>query len=208
MMGIHTLNVVGLSVSRETLDQLNEYSALVAKWNPAINLVSKVSLENIWARHILDSAQIYPLIPESAQSCADIGSGGGFPGIVLSIMSKGSVPVRHFTFVESDQRKATFLREAVRLFDLNAHVESERIESLDSLDVDFLSARALAPLLKLISLTVGHINAGGTCVFPKGANYEQEIAEARKIHTFDCLITPSQTDAKGAILNISGLQNV
>lgn len=189
----------GQNVSRETLE---EFADLVRKWNPAINLVSKTSLLNMWERHFVDSLQLHKLIPINAKTCMDIGSGGGFPGIVLAIASRTSNPLRHFTLVESDQRKATFLREAARQLALNVTVISERVETLAPQGADLLSARALAPLTKLLEWALAHLNAQGVCIFPKGTTYKEELADARELFDFDLEVIPSQTDPNGAILKI------
>lgn len=194
-------------VSRETVDRLIAFDQLIRKWNPTINLVSKASIDDLWVRHIDDSAQLYQHIPSDALKCVDIGSGGGFPGIVLAIISAELAPERRFTLVESDQRKATFLRQAIRILSLNADVLASRTEAVEPLNADVLSARALAPLTNLLISAQRHSRPGGTCLFPKGETYAQEITEARKKFVFECDVIQSLTDPKGAILKISGIRN-
>lgn len=195
------------SVSRETVERLVEFERLIRKWNPAINLISKPSLSAFWGRHIVDSAQIYQHIPSNAAKCLDIGSGGGLPGIVLAVISAELAPERTFTLVESDQRKSAFLREASRNLGLKVDVRANRVESLDPLAADLLSARALAPLSKLLVSAQRHLSAGGTCLFPKGESYMKEISDAQKLFTFQCVAIQSLTDEKGAILKIHGIRN-
>lgn len=192
-------------VSRETLE---EFASLVKKWNPAINLVSKTSLQDLWERHFVDSLQLHKLVPEKANHCMDIGSGGGFPGIVLAIASHQSHPVRRFTLVESDQRKATFLRESARQLALNVTVISDRVESLSPQGVDVISARALAPLSKLLGWACVHLDTEGVCIFPKGATYKEELDDAKVLFDFDLDVIPSQTDQQGAILKICRIVHV
>jgi len=194
-------------VSRETVDRLIAFDQLIRKWNPTINLISKASLNDLWSRHIEDSAQLYRYIPLWAVRCVDIGSGGGLPGIVLAAISADLTPERQFTLVESDQRKATFLRQAVRTLGLKAEVLSSRTEALDPLSADTLSARALAPLSKLLVSAQRHLISGGTCLFPKGETYAKELADARKQFVFECDVIQSLTDPKGAILKIYGIRN-
>lgn len=194
-------------VSRETFERLLSFEKLVIKWNPVINLVSKPSIPEIWQRHIIDSAQIFPHIPPDAINCLDIGSGGGFPGIVLAVMGADKAPSRRFTFVEADQRKATFLREAVRVLGLKVEVLPERVEAIGSLNADVLSARALSPLSKLLVSAQQHLVEGGVCLFPKGETYPQEIRDAKKLFNFDCSIVPSLTAPKCALLKIYGIRN-
>ena len=203
-----TFDKAGIDVSRETLSSLNLYAELIDKWNPAINVVSKASLPDLWTRHIIDSAQIYRHISNSAQRCIDLGSGGGLPGIVLAILSAEDHSSRHFTLVESDQRKATFLKEAARIIGLNITVQACRIEVLRPADAEFLTARALAPLSKLIGIASRHLDRSGTCLFSKGETYQREIDEAFKFYTFNCEIISSITDPKCAILKIDGIRNV
>lgn len=194
-------------VSRETVDRLSLYEQLIRKWNPTINLVSKASVGDLWMRHIADSVQLFKHIPTNALNCADFGSGGGLPGIVVAAMSVEHVPERQFTLVESDQRKATFLREAVRSLGLNTIIQATRTETLEPLDSEVISARALAPLSKLLVSAQRHLKTGGICIFPKGESFKQEIAEARKQFAFECEVTQSLTDPNGAILIVHGIRN-
>jgi 16S rRNA (guanine527-N7)-methyltransferase len=196
-----------IDVSRETVERLHNFEHLVRKWNPVINLVSKPSLNDIWFRHIIDSAQIFPHIPVKSSICLDIGSGGGFPGIVLAAISAEISPSQRFVLVESDKRKATFLREAARLLDLKLVVHAERIEALEPIDADVLSARALSPLSKLMLSAQRHLSSNGVCLFPKGESYPQEVIDAQTEFNFDCKVIPSLTDPKGAILKIHGIRN-
>jgi 16S rRNA (guanine527-N7)-methyltransferase len=202
--------VGGVSVSRETFAALQAYEAFVRRWNSAINLVSKGSLQDIWARHIADSAQIFALCPPSAKHWADLGSGGGFPGIVVAILAKDSMPGLRVTLVESDLRKATFLRQAIQLLGLSAEVHSQRIESLPPLAADVVSARALAPLSDLLAFADKHLTAQGVAIFPKGARHAEEIRDARHAWSFDLDTLPSLSDSEAAILvirNIHRAQN-
>ena len=128
----------GLDVSRETFDDLVKFHDLLVKWNAKINLVSKASSGNLWDRHIWDSAQIVP-ISGNGLSWVDIGSGGGFPALVVAIMAKRALPGRKVTMVESDQRKSAFLRTVIRELSLNAEVIASRVETADPLNADVLS---------------------------------------------------------------------
>lgn len=199
------VSVGGVNVSRETLSALQAFDALVQRWNPAINLVSKATVDSLWQRHILDSAQIFSLCPAGAQSWIDLGSGGGFPGIVVAVLAKEMMPDLRVTLVESDVRKATFLRQAAQSLGLPVSVLSQRIEAIDPLNADVLSARALAPLSGLLRFAEQHLSPTGTAVFPKGARFAAEIAEARKAWTFDVDIQPSLFEAEAAILVIRNI---
>ncbi|MDZ4098705.1 MAG: 16S rRNA (guanine(527)-N(7))-methyltransferase RsmG, partial [Methylophilaceae bacterium] len=174
-------------------------------WNPAINLVSRNSLKDGWSRHILDSAQIFQLAPQKCQHWVDLGSGAGFPGLVVAIMAKDMLPHLKVTLVEADQRKAAFLREAARTLELTIGLEVDRVENLPSLRADLLSARALAPLERLLGMAARHILPSATCLFLKGASYESETSEARRTWKFDLEAIKSITDGDGVILKIEGL---
>lgn len=199
------LSIAGLDVSRETFETLKAYEALVQRWNPAINLVSKTDVSALWQRHILDSAQIFALCPRAALSWVDLGSGGGFPGLVVAILAKELHPSLRVTLIESDLRKATFLRQASQTLGLAVSVLSKRIESLSPANADVLSARALAPLSSLLGFADQHMAPAGTAIFPKGARAAEEIAEAEKTWTFDVDIRHSLSDAEAAILVIRNI---
>jgi 16S rRNA (guanine527-N7)-methyltransferase len=195
-------------VSRETLERLQKLEALLVKWNKAINLVSATTLSEIWSRHFVDSAQIFALAPETGRSWADLGSGAGFPGLIIAILAEEKRPNLSVTLVESDHRKAAFLMTAIRELGLSARVEAERIEEMSGLDCDVLSARALAPLPKLLEFSARHLSDQGLALFPKGARWEEEVASARENWSFDLQVSPSRSDPSGVILKISGVKRV
>lgn len=192
----------GLDVSRETMDQLDAFTLLVQKWTQRINLVSAASAGDLWSRHVIDSAQLYPLAKSGWTHWADLGSGGGFPGIVVAIIARHDRPTSRMTLMESDQRKAAFLRTAIRDFDLNAVVICDRAESIDPLNADVVSARAFGPLAVLLSLAKRHLGPGGLAILPKGRRYGTEIDEARVAWDFDVVTRQSVTDPEGQILLI------
>ncbi len=198
--------IPGLAVSRETVETLTAIQAMVAKWNPAINLVSKSTLSMAWSRHILDSVQLFK--GHSFSHWADLGSGGGFPGLVIATLAKEFTPVARVTLVEVDQRKATFLREAVRSFSLVADVKAERIEILEPLGADIVSARALAPLTVLCGYAQRHLAPSGVAILPKGAGWRDEVAEARKQWSFGLETSPSSTDPASVVLTVKEIQHV
>jgi len=197
-----------LNVSRETIDTVKIYESLLRKWNPAINLVSKSTLDDIWSRHFLDSAQIWQLRPPEATTWLDLGSGGGFPGLVISVLAKEQAPDLKVTLVESDIRKATFLQNASREMGVSPDIFTQRVENLHSQAADVISARALAPLPKLLSYADRHTKNGTICLFSKGENYESELTEAQKSWTFNFQKTPSITSSGGIILRIGDIGRV
>ncbi|NDW54373.1 16S rRNA (guanine(527)-N(7))-methyltransferase RsmG [Aliiroseovarius sp. PrR006] len=197
-----------IDVSRETFERLEAYVALMKKWNSAINLVSPSTISEIWTRHILDSAQIYGLAPENPNIWCDLGSGGGLPALVVAIMAKEANPDLSVICIESDLRKATFLRTAARELDLNLSVRSERIEKTEPQDADVLSARALASLDALCGFAERHLKPGGVAIFPKGENYQQEIDEALENWSFQLDTYSSKTHPHAVILKIKEISRV
>lgn len=194
-----------VDVSRETIRLLERLEALLKKWNPAINLVSPRTLAEIWTRHFLDSAQILQSVAQAPQHWADLGSGGGFPGLVVGVLAKEQFPDMQLTLVESDKRKAAFLLNAVRDLGLSAVVADRRIESLDPLKADVLSARALAPLETLLSYAERHLSPTGIALFPKGNRWREEVAQAQQTWSFEVEPKPSATDPESVVLKIKGL---
>jgi 16S rRNA (guanine527-N7)-methyltransferase len=157
----------------ETIAKLRAYEALIRRWSPAINLVSKADLENLWPRHIEDSLALIPHIPPDTTHAIDLGSGAGFPGLVLAIAT--SIP---FTLIESDKRKAAFLTDAARALAAPAKILAQRIEDAKPEPALLITARALAPLDKLLALAAPHLVPNGVCLFPKGENAATEITAA------------------------------
>ena len=190
------------NVSRETLVRLEEYAALLAKWNPVINLVSKSTLPDVWQRHMRDSAQLWPLCPNGARLWVDMGSGGGFPGIVIAILAAEFAPDMRVVLIESDQRKATFLRTVAQALGLALRVESQRAEDVPPLGADVVSARALTALSGLLPLAQRHLAANGVAIFPKGQSAEQELTDALELWRFAVRRTPSETDHQAVVLQI------
>lgn len=196
------------NVSRETFENLKSYEAVLRKWNPRINLVSPSSLDNLWSRHMMDSAQVFRYLPESAKNCVDLGSGAGFPGIVLAIMAAGRGSEVNFTLIEADQRKAAFLRTVSRETMVPFCVISDRIERVQPKNADVLTARALAPLSSLLDLASRHLAVQGRCFFLKGASASREIEEALETWRFDCKTYASQTADDAVILDIGAIERV
>jgi 16S rRNA (guanine527-N7)-methyltransferase len=162
-------------------------------------------LPDIWRRHVEDSVQIIPM-GQLGNFWIDIGSGGGFPGIVIAIILKESAPSTTVVLIESDVRKATFLRQAVATLGLNCQIHNARIESLNLPRGTTVSARALAPLPKLLSFVENLVEEGGVCLLMKGQSYQQELAAARQSWSFDCEVIKSQTNTDAAVLTIRNIQ--
>jgi 16S rRNA (guanine527-N7)-methyltransferase len=184
-------------VSRETLTRLEAYSDLLTRWSARINLVGRDTLADLWRRHMLDSAQLRPFVPDNAQSLIDLGSGAGFPGLVLAILGVSGVEL-----VEADSRKAAFLREAVRITGANAAILPCRIAVVPPRAVDVVTARALAPLDRLLDLAQSFISPTTICLFPKGERAEQELTLARKRWTMMASMHASIADPRGVVLRL------
>ncbi len=197
-----------VNVSRETVDKLAVYADLLKKWTTSINLVAKSTLPDLWNRHFLDSAQILELADLESGHWVDIGTGGGFPGMVVAIISSETRPDIQFSFVESDSRKAEFLRTVTRSVSLSVSVYPKRIEEMEPIGADILSARALAPLGVLLGFAERHLKLSGNALFMKGASFRQEYNEALEHWTFQSEEYASITDDASVILKIGDIKRV
>jgi 16S rRNA (guanine527-N7)-methyltransferase len=196
------------TVSRETNEKLTILKDMLSKWNRTLNLVSASSLAHFDARHLKDSAQIVRFAPENIQAWLDIGSGGGFPGLVVAALLHERQPQCRLTLVEADHRKCVFLREAARAMHVDVDVVSNRIENIVAHNADVVSARALASLKALCAYTKPHLAEDGVALFLKGANHEAEMREAEADGwRFDLTVHNSVTDPHGAILELRSLQH-
>lgn len=193
-------------VSRETTERLGIFQELIKLWNPKINLVAPSTLADMGPRHIEDCLQIAELQIPAKGSWVDLGSGGGLPGIVAAIAhAERSIS---FILVESDQRKAAFLRTVIRETRLDrVTVLNKRIEAVHALNADCISTRALAPLPRLMSYLDLHLAASGKAFLMKGRQWKSEVEEARKTWNFDYIAHPSRTEPGAAILEVSGVRN-
>jgi 16S rRNA (guanine527-N7)-methyltransferase len=198
----------GFAVSRETFLKLKEYEKLLTKWNSKINLVSKSTLRDFWNRHILDSVQVFCSIGEKTGKWADFGSGGGFPGLVLAILSDEFGVSNSLCLIEADVRKSVFLRTVCRELGLVVDVFNNRIEKISPMLVDVVSARALAPLKTLCFYAESHLNENGIAVFAKGENWESELLEAQKKWIFDYDVVTSKLHQGSVILVLRGIKSV
>lgn len=185
------------NVSRETLQRLESYAAILARWQPAINLVSRDSLADLWRRHMLDSAQLFPLIPAQARVLVDLGSGAGFPGLVLAVMG---VPDVHL--VESDARKCSFLREAARVMGVSPAIHNRRIQDMRPMAADVVTARALAPVADLLDLGEKFLAPHTICLFLKGRGVDQELTELGETWNMTVKREISVSDPSGTILRL------
>ena len=185
-------------VSRETTDKLDVFVALLLTWNRTVNLVSRNDEPLLRERHVADSLALADYLPENFDRAIDLGSGGGFPGLVLAIATG-----RHFDLVEADKRKAAFLREAARLTGADVEVHATRIEQLTLPPAALITARALAPLTTLLTWSTPLLAANGVCVFPKGRTADAELTAATKQWQMRVEQWPSPLDPFAKILRLS-----
>jgi len=188
------------------LEDIKTYVDLLEKWQKSINLVSTATLADVWSRHVLDSAQIYPLIPANAKKVIDLGSGAGFPGLLLGLYFKHyGGPEIHL--VESDTRKCSFLTEVSNRTNTGAIVHAHRVEAIKGLKADVVTARALAPLSKLIKMSRKFDDGDTTYIFLKGQKAQEELTDARKGWKMNVTETISQTLSAATILTLKGVKH-
>jgi 16S rRNA (guanine527-N7)-methyltransferase len=190
-------------VSDEILQRLQAYADLLEKWQKKINLVGSNTISKLWNRHMLDSAQLFPLLPRPDCSVMDFGSGAGFPGLVLAIMGGPQV-----TMVESDGRKCAFLAEAMRITQTgpSARLENCRIEDLSSGQVDVVTSRALAPLGKLLAFAGPFLREDSICLFLKGKKADEELTQTEKNWKMQVIKVQSRSDPSGTILKLENVK--
>ena len=192
---------IDLNVSRETMARLQTHVALVVKWQQAINLVSDKTVPDIWRRHVLDSAQLADLIPPDARTIVDLGSGAGFPGLVL-VLLLADRPGFHVHLFESDRRKASFLKTLIRETGAPASVHAERCEAAAPLPADVITARAFAPLKRLLSLAAPFQGPNTRFLLLKGQDVDVELTNAAKSWKISAEKIPSRSHPDGSVLRI------
>lgn len=197
------------NVPRETLDRLRLYARLLLDWQERLNLVGPSTLPDLWHRHFLDSAQILSLTAERQEELRrpatwlDLGSGAGFPALIIAIMGGG-----HVHLVEKSPRKCQFLRAVAEATAAPATIHEGRAEDLRLEGIDFITARAFAPLGRLLRLAHPFFAAGTRAYFHKGQSLEEELTEARKSWNMSLAIYPSITDNRGRIIRVEELTHV
>lgn len=186
-----------LNLPPQALAKLVLYADLLEKWQKSINLVGPDTIPNLWRRHFLDSAQLFPLLPQNIHRLVDMGCGAGFPGLVLAVLGVADVHL-----IESDARKCAFLREVARLTETPVTVHNARIEKVAPLGADVVTARALAPLDKLLGWAERHLLPGGHCLFLKGRAAEDELTQAAKEWNIATQRITSLSDSSGLVLHL------
>ena len=194
--------VKSLNVSRETLNGFYEYETLLSKWNEKINLVSKNTLVDIWERHFLDSGQIIKHVEVSGKRWVDVGSGAGFPGLVVALLLRDRKIDCDLVLVEKNPKKGFFLNEVIRKLNLSVEVVNDNIDTLEPLNADILTARAFSELNNLIEIAFRHRKKEGICLFLKGENYRIELDKTLNYWFFDYDIVDSLSSSSGKIIRV------
>ena len=194
--------VKSLNVSRETLNGFYEYETLLSKWNKKINLVSKNTLVDIWERHFLDSGQIIKHVEASGKRWVDVGSGAGFPGLVVALLLRDRKIDCDLVLVEKNPKKGFFLSEVIRKLKLSVEVVNDNIDTLEPLNADILTARAFSELNNLIEIAFRHRKKEGICLFLKGENYRIELDKTLNYWFFDYDIVDSLSSSSGKIIRV------
>ena len=197
-----------LNVSRESLGKIEAYVELLTTWQTRINLIGPSTVETVWQRHVLDGLQLLPLMHAKTEAVADLGSGAGIPGLILALGGKLRVDL-----YESNGKKVAFMREAIRLTGATAQVHQIRLETLEAhlpeIMPDYVTARALAPLAKLLSLAEPLLKRGAIGLFHKGQDVDSEVNEATKLWKMGAIIRhASMTDSDGTILEVKEITRV
>lgn len=192
------------NVSRETLARLKLFVSLLGDWNARMNLVSAKSLADVWKRHVWDSAQLFPLLQPGTQSFVDLGSGAGFPGLVLAILSE---PGTRVVLYEAIAKKCRFLEEVAHRTGVTVEVRNGRIEEAKREPFDVVTARACAPLDQLLSYAAPFQAKNTQCLFLKGQSVGAELTDAHKSWSMTVEQHPSRSDPTGVILDIRELRH-
>jgi 16S rRNA (guanine527-N7)-methyltransferase len=200
--------LVRLNVSRESFVQIETYVELLLTWQTKINLIGPSTIEDVWRRHILDSLQLLPLMQNKTEAIADLGSGAGIPGLILAL--GGNLRADLY---ESNGKKVAFLREAIRQTNANAQVHQIRLETLEDHLPEripqYVTARALAPLERLLFWAEPLLKRGAVGLFHKGQDVDSEVNEATKFWKIGAIIRhASMTDSDGTILEVKEITRV
>jgi 16S rRNA (guanine527-N7)-methyltransferase len=187
------------------MDRLSKYETILKTWNAHTNLVAPSTIDQMWMRHFWDSAQLLPLLPPDAKTIADLGSGAGFPGLVLAALlhDRGDATVH---LIDATQKKCRFLSEAAEAMGVKVEVHWARAETMRPLGADVVTARAVAALDPLFALIERHLKPGGLALLLKGAKANEELTAARRAWDFDAKVIPSRSDSAGVVLCVTGLK--
>jgi 16S rRNA (guanine527-N7)-methyltransferase len=197
-------------VSRETIRRLDDFVATLRDWQSRMNLIAPSTEPHLWTRHVADSMQLLALAPPQARTWVDLGSGGGFPGLVIAC-ALAERPGATVHLVESKLKKAAFLQEAARVTGAPAVVHAVRVEEFIKTapkSVDVVTARALAPLAELLAAAYPLLKKGARGLFPKGQDVANELTDATKYWKVQASLATSRTDPKGRIVVVQGIEPI
>ena len=194
-----------MNVSRETITKLKAYEKSLKEWLNKFNIVSNNSLNDAWNRHFLDSLQLMEYIPDDAKTLLDLGSGAGFPAMVIAIASAQRLPDLKVSLVESVKKKTLYLNAVRDLCGVNVNIVNDRIENIDQQKVDVITSRAMCNLTDLLKYAYRFTTKKTTLIFPKGKSYQVELDNAKKYWHFDCKIKQNKICSEGVILLITDL---
>ena len=194
-----------MKVSRETITKLKAYEKTLKEWQNKFKLVSNNSLNDAWNRHFLDSLQLMEYIPDDAKTLLDLGSGAGFPAMVIAIASAQRLPDLKVSLVESVKKKTLYLNAVRDLCGVNVNIVNDRIENIDQQKVDVITSRAMCNLTDLLKYAYRFTTKKTTLIFPKGKSYQVELDNAKKYWHFDCKIKQNKICSEGVILLITDL---
>ena len=190
-------------VFKDSKQDIEKYIKILLEWQKHVNLISKNTIPEIQKRHVLDSAQLWKYIPDSSKTLTDVGSGGGFPGIILGILNKTANFPLTITLIESDNKKAIFLREVNRQLDLKLNILSERVEKVEGIKSDILTCRAFSELNQILVLCQKIVSRETIWILPKGKGYKEEIKNCQ----FETQIEEFPNEySEGVILKILGVK--
>jgi 16S rRNA (guanine527-N7)-methyltransferase len=194
------------NVSRETLLDFEGYEALLKKWAKQINLIGPSTVTHFWSRHVLDCAQVLPLAGPNVVTAADFGTGAGLPGLILARLLQDQSPKAHMILVEASAKRCGFLREAARLLGVATTIINDKIEITPAQPVNLVTARAFAPLDKLLAFAYPWAGLQARLIFFKGEDVQREIDEASTNWAFQSRVTQSITDSRGCLVEILDLR--
>lgn len=192
--------------SEKTLQNLKKYENLLQKWQRRINLIGPQTVSDVWRRHFEDSMQLWTYIPKSAKVLVDLGSGAGFPGLVLAIIAAEECPSLVVHLVESDSRKCVFMAEVARECGVSVRIHEERIEQMDGFPADVITARALKDVKTLLSYSRPFVAPQTTALFLKGERVQQEWRDVGNMVSADADFIPSQMDKSGIVLKLTQIR--
>jgi 16S rRNA (guanine527-N7)-methyltransferase len=196
------------SVSRETMDSFERYRLLLVKWAKQINLVGPSTLTHFWERHVLDCAQVMHIAGPESRTIVDFGSGAGLPGLILAALLPEKAANAHVTLIELSGKRCGFLREAARTLNVKVTIIQDKIEIVEAFPVDLITARAFAPLDKLLDYAHAWADKGARIVFLKGEDVQREIDQASTKWSFQSRINTSVTDSRGCVVEILDLKRI